>query len=220
MSVPVFVDRMMEGNDYVRRMVGEHLSGSVPLYLDTLRNQNQNLGPYYFAHPKQFLGADPFDTSQHVYPIVGTYFPNTGNFKKTDHLLTGSQEYEVVYEAVIFVTVQTPYVGQDELNLPVYASPGREATMRARDYLMAAVRASILASPSFGTAGTANRLLLQQRSIRESYPDPMKANQAGNPLWLCSGLINVDISATELVANPIIAELEHIELDIDMLPFE
>jgi len=221
MSTPVFVDTMMRGTSRVRSQIVTYFENHLTTYLDTLRYQNDDLNEFTLPYPAQYLADDPFDTGTHTYPIVGAYIQTAnGLAQSVTHLASGSQEFQTSYDVVVFVMVQSPYLGQDADNLPDYGDNPRASAMRLRDDYMAATTACLLGSPSLGTAGQDNRLYSTLGSIRQDYPEPMKAGQKGGPLWICSGLIHITITATERVANPIIGRLQNVELETDMLPFE
>lgn len=228
MTVPVFVDRMMRGNNFVRATVGHYLETQLNTYIDTLRYQNSDLNAYLLPYPKQYLASDPYDSGNNTYPIIGTYFPTTRDFgSNVQYLMSGSEQYSINYDAVIFATVSTPYVGQDKSNLPMYATPGRDATIKVRDDMLAMVRAAILGSPSFGTAGTQTPVVANISTMTETYPEPMKIDARGGARWICSGLINLTIGVTEKVAVPAIndgngnvALLQRVNIDMEELPFE
>lgn len=221
MTTTVFSDTLMRGQNYVRQVVGNYLEQAVPIYIDTLRYQNADLNEYYLPYPKQYLCADPYDTSQHDFPIVGAYFTNDGGYTDYNYVVgNGSVEYTLTYDTVIFTTVVTPYIGQDADNIPMYASPEREATIKIRDDITNAVRVAILGSPSFGTKSSDRPVVADLASIRVTYPEPMKANQKAAARWICSGIINVNLRVTERVAQPILGTVNKVNLNMDQLPFE
>lgn len=218
MTNPTYDNQMMRGTSRVRELVGTYLSNTIPSYIDTLRQQNNDLDEHYLPYPKQYLAADPYDTSTNDYPIVGTYFTGVTGFNTYEqYLMDGSTTFDLSYQSVIFVTVTTPYLGQDADNLPIYAEPNRAATIKVRDDIMAAMRASILGHPSFGTARQDRRIVADIGSMRETYPEPMKLNQTGNPMWVCSGLINLTIKSIESAVVPIIGTVEDVDLIVTVM---
>lgn len=215
MTDPTYQSQMMRGTSRIRTLVGTHLANTVPVYIDSLRQQNTDLDGRYLPYPQQYQSSDPYDTSVNEYPIVGTYFTGVTGFNTYEqYLMDGSTVFDLSYQAVIFVTVTTPYLGLDEDSIPLYATPNRAATIKARDDILAAIRASILGTPSFGTARSDRRILADIGSMRETYPEPMKLSQMANPVWVCSGLINLSIKSIETVAVPIIGEVENIDVTV------
>lgn len=230
MTTPVYSDPMMRGQSYVRNTIGNYLQSAMPTYIDALRSQYTDLDAAHLPYPVQYLCEDPYDSSQNTYPIVGAYFTNDSGYSALNYVVgNGSIEYDITYSAVLFVTVTTPYLGQDKDNLPMYGS--RADTIKLRDDMVNALRVAVLAKPSFGTAALNNRIVADISSIRGTYPEPMTMGQNATGRWLCSGLLTMNVDATERVSNVKVGTLSQVDLTIknadtndimyqDMLPFD
>jgi hypothetical protein len=202
-------DTIMRGGTNIRKIIDNHLSIQVPAAIDIMRLQNADLDDKSLPYPKRYNSVDPLVSDE--YPYMGSFVTGGNNYTQREILPSGSLKVEPTYETTIFVATATPFLGLDAANLPMFEKPYRESSLRLRDDLMAIMLNCILNSPSLGTAGSEFRALADIESIRVTYTEPIKRGNDSNPIWVCSGILVIDISLIESTVVPFIGNANIIE---------
>lgn len=206
-----YLDTMMRGNTRVRQTIGKFLEEQVPINLAVLRLQNDDIDEINMPDPQEYLANDPNDTKS--YPSVGLYCTGTDHFEMSQTLPSGGLEFDGHYEVTIFVATKTANLGRSAANYPLWERDFRHSALRQRDDLTAVVRHCILNTPSFGTADDAHyQVRADRNTLREAYQEPVKLQGASNPIWIASGIINVDVMVSERTVLPIIGRVKDVDL--------
>jgi hypothetical protein len=199
-----YIDTLMRGNTNIRDIIEAHLRSTMPGLIDIARAQwRGGLDEKTLPYPADYSATDPVQAID--YPFCGSFSTGADGFIRTDVNPSGSISYDAVYEVTMFVATSTAQLGTDSVGLPKWEKDERTSAMRQRDDLMAIMRASILNTPSLGTANgdPRYRARVREESLRESYPEPVKVADTRNPRWVCTGIINVDINMSETTIVPI-----------------
>lgn len=202
----------MRGSSRLRSMLADYLSTRMPQSIDNVREQ-YGFDEFTLPYPKKYDAGNPIDAD--VYPYVGAYITGSDQMRRTGNIVGAAVEYDTTYEVTLFVAARTALLGVDEAGLDKWEKPGRESAMRVRDDLTVIMRELLLTSPSLGTAGTEKRLLVNEDSLRESYPEPVSVNTYG--AFSCSGLITVNINMLESTSVPYIGKVTDTNVIIDLI---
>lgn len=203
MTATIYTEPMGRGLYTLRKTIADYFSVAVPRIIDVLRDQNEDINENNLPYPVEYNSYDP--VHQTDYPVVGSYIPNTEQWSRVERLESGSMVYEAAYDTLIYVVGRTVNNGQEDSGLPDWEQPERESAMKMRDNLHAAVRAALLTSLSLGTAGEEWRVVVDDETLRETFPEPIQSKQSN--VYLCSGVINVTIMVREAIASPIYGPL-------------
>jgi len=215
----MIIDTQNRGETAIRRQMAYYFSQYVPVYLATLIEQNSDLDDYKQPIPKTYDAYDPLDTKDGTYPVIGMYINGSTDYRIIDYLPSGAAEFNAIYEVTIFVAVVTAQIGLDADGVAEMHYPTRETTMRQRDDLLNAVVTAILNSPSLGTANTESPMQVDLQNMRKATPEPMKLQGPGNPRWVNTGLITINLSKWESTAVPIIGYANEVNTTVDKLPY-
>lgn len=206
------------GETAMRKQIAKYLSEFVPVYLETLIEENDDINILRQPLPKRYDAYDPRDMKDDEYPQIGLYFNGATDYRMTGLLPNGAIEFNATYEITLFVGVVTAQLGIARGGSPDmdYGDnhDTRETTMRQRDDLLNAVITAVQNSPSFGTADSDHPMVVDLQSMRKSTPEPFKINGEKNPRWACSGLLQLNVSFWENTSLPIIGYANEIDADI------
>lgn len=206
-------DTMMRGATNMRRIIAAHLESKVPTAIDILRLQNSDLDEKSLPYPVAYNSVDPVFADR--YPYMGAFVTGADKFGHGMTIEpTGHTRIDPLYEVTLFVATATANLGLTEDNLPKYEKPYRESALRMRDDLMAILVDVVVAWPSLGTARSNYRTKADIDSMRLSFPEPIKKTNEANPVWICTGLMTININMSETTVVPYFGYANVIENDI------
>lgn len=196
-------DKLMRGSTTIRQAFVKFMEVDMPARIAHARTPEQwDIQDHHFLENiTRFDAYDPFEVGHSEYPLMGCYVTGSSGFVRQDVTDHGNREYAAVYETTVFVAARTVYLGADSVGIDSWQQPGKDSAMQQRDDYMSLLRSALLEFPSLGTAGTASEIGIQENTIRESYPEPVKVADDRNPVWAAMGIINVNIRLTETLSS-------------------
>lgn len=213
----VILDTAGRGEALMRQQMEHYFSQYVPVYLQTLIDQNPDMDALRSPMPILYNASDPLDTPNGMYPVIGAFFNGSTDYRVVDLTPAGGFEYNATYEVTLFVAVLTAQLGANGEAGPIWDKPHRESTIRQRDDLINALVAAIVNSPSLGTANTETPMMVDLENMRKAMPEPMKLQGPTNPRWVNTGLITINVSRVESTAVPIVGYFNEYNQDIDKM---
>lgn len=213
MAIYLGNEKNMRGATRLREIIAVHLSQKLPGVIDMMR-KDYDLDEHTLPYPIKYNTSNP--TEAEVYPYIGAYITGAAQYVRTGAVgKTGNVEWDVTYEVTIFIAARTAYLGTDDSGLDKWERPGRDSAIRIRDDLISAIQSVILETPSFGTAGSDNRVILDEDSLRIAYPEPIAVNTFG--AYSCSGLVTANMSMIESTIVPAIGTANTTNVTIELL---
>jgi hypothetical protein len=212
----IIVDTAGRGETLMRQQMERYFSQYIPVYLQTLIDQNQDMDALKSPMPIMYNASDPLDTPDGMYPVIGAFFNGSTDYRVIDLTPSGGFVYNPTYEVTLFVAVVTAQIGANDAG-PTWDSPTRDTTVRQRDDLINALVAAIINSPSLGTANTETPMMVDLENMRKATPEPMKLQGQTNSRWVDTGLITINVSRVETTAVPILGYFNEYNQDIDKM---
>lgn len=180
---------LMRGVTGVRGIIADYLSVAMPQTLVVAR-QDWLLNQYQLPDPVRYDSYDPLTASE--YPVIGSLVVRSSNFVRRDYDSNMAEEYDVRYATRVFMWARTP-----QLSDGTFESPPYEATLRVRDDLALALRATLLNSLSMGGN---EHVCLQEGSMSEEYFDAIRSSSDNNR-WMAGVTFAFDLDVTESLSR-------------------
>lgn len=178
---------MSRGAEVLRRYLVQYLTTALPFYLAACRNE-WGLEPWQLPNIAKYDAYDATLVSNDEYPSLAIYVGNSRDHVRTDVYDGGAQEYRPVYQVRVLLSARTPVNEDGE-----WQEPEKEQAMRLCNDLTAAVRMTMLQTPSFGRPDI---IEMNETTMTTDYLEPMMPNTQSKR-WVAMSVTTVDVRMTE-----------------------